>query len=112
GYEVDAAAGGDEGLARLNEQRYHLVLRDLKMEGRSGLSVLEELRRGGDTLPVVMLTGYATVDAAVQALKLGADDYLTKPCDNRMLRTKIRSILASRAPAPGIGSERMVAMGP
>ena len=112
GYDVDAAAGGDEGLARLSSERYQLVLLDLKMEGRSGLSVLEELRRSGHTIPVVMLTGYATVDSAVQALKLGADDYLTKPCDNRMLRSKIRSILASRAPATGIGSDRIVATGP
>ena len=96
GYEVDAASGGDEGLARLQEGRYQLVLLDLKMEGRSGLSVLEELRRSGHTLPVLMLTGYATVDSAVQALKLGADDYLTKPCDNQLLRSKIRSILATR----------------
>src|SRR5690606_32431656 len=112
GYEVDAAPNGDEGLARLQEGRYQLVLLDLKMEGRSGLSVLEELRRSGNTIPVVMLTGFATVDSAVQALKLGADDYLTKPCDNQMLRSKIRSILASRAPIPGVGSDRIVATGP
>lgn len=112
GYEVDAAPGGDEGLARLAAERYHLVLLDLKMEGRSGLSVLEEMRRSGHSVPVVMLTGYATIDSAVQALKLGADDYLTKPCDNDLLRSKIRSILAARAPAPGVGSDRMIAAGP
>jgi two-component system response regulator HydG len=59
-----------------------------------------------------MLTGYATVDSAVQALKLGADDYLTKPCDNELLRSKIRSILATRAPVTGVGSDRIVASGP
>jgi DNA-binding NtrC family response regulator len=112
GYEVDAAASGEEGLSRLQEERYQLILLDLKMEGRSGLSVLEELRRSGHSVPVLMLTGYATVDSAVQALKLGADDYLTKPCDNTMLRSKIRSILASRAPLTGVGSDRIVASGP
>ena len=112
GYDVDAAASGDEGLARLQNGRYQLVLLDLKMEGRSGLSVLEELRRSGSAVPVIMLTGFGTVDSAVQALKLGADDYLTKPCDNEMLRSKIRSTLALRAPAAGIGSDRMVASGP
>jgi DNA-binding NtrC family response regulator len=112
GYDVDAAGSGDEGLARLQAERYELVLLDLKMQGRSGLSVLEELRRLGYTLPVLMLTGYATVDSAVQALKLGADDYLTKPCDNQLLRSKIRSILAARAPIAGTGSDRMVASGP
>lgn len=112
GYEVDAAPGGDAGLARLATQQYQLVLLDLKMEGRSGLSVLEEMRRTGHVVPVVMLTGYATIDSAVQALKLGADDYLTKPCDNDLLRSKIRSILAARPAATGVGSDRMVAVGP
>jgi DNA-binding response OmpR family regulator len=82
GYRVDAVAGGDEGLERLRAEPYNLVLLDLKMEGRDGLSVLEEMRRLGHDLPVLMLTGFATVDSAVQALKLGAEDYITKPCDN------------------------------
>jgi two-component system, NtrC family, response regulator HydG len=111
GYSVDAAIHGDEGLARLKEGRYDLVLLDLKMEGRSGLSVLEELRRSGNGVPVLMLTGYATVDSAVQALKLGADDYITKPCDNDRLRSKIRVVLARREPVLGPGASRIVATG-
>jgi DNA-binding NtrC family response regulator len=112
GYTVDAAPGGDEGLARLRESRYDLVLLDLKMEGRNGLSVLEELRRAGSDVPVLMLTGFATVDSAVQALKLGADDYITKPCDNDLLRSKIRVVLARREPVLGEGASRIVATGP
>lgn len=108
GYEVDSAAGGEEGLKKLGEESYELVLLDLKMEGRSGLSVLEEVRRGGNAIPVLMLTGYATVDTAVQALKLGADDYITKPCDNQALRSKIRVILARRAPVLGTGASAIV----
>jgi two-component system response regulator HydG len=112
GYQVDAAAGAEEGLQRLGDGGYQLVLLDLKMEGRTGLSVLEEMRRVGHTVPVLMLTGYATVDSAVQALKLGADDYLTKPCDNDVLRAKIRAILATRAPVLGLGAARIVAGAP
>ena len=108
GYRVEAAPGGDEGLAKLRADRFDLLLLDLKMEGRTGLSVLEELRRTGQTVPVLMLTGYATIDSAVQALKLGADDYLTKPCDNDVLRSKIRAILATRAPLLGAGAARIV----
>jgi DNA-binding NtrC family response regulator len=108
GYEVDAAPGGDDGLTKLREERYDLLLLDLKMEGRTGLSVLEELRRAGHSIPVLMLTGYATIDSAVQALKLGADDYLTKPCDNDVLRSKIRAILATRAPLLGMGAARII----
>jgi DNA-binding NtrC family response regulator len=109
GYTVDAAPGGDEGLVRLKESRYDLVLLDLKMEGRSGLSVLEEIRRSGNDVPVLMLTGFATVDSAVQALKLGADDYITKPCDNDRLRSKIRVVLARREPVLGAGASGIVA---
>ena len=111
GYEVDAAPGGEDGLERLRSDAFDLVLLDLKMEGRTGLSVLEELRRAGNDVPVVMLTGFATVDSAVQALKLGADDYVTKPCDNSVLRSKIRTILARRQPVLGEGAARIVATG-
>ena len=109
GYQVDAAPGGDAGLVQLREAHYDMVLLDLKMEGRTGLSVLEELRVSGNDVPVLMLTGYATVDSAVQALKLGADDYLTKPCDNEVLRRKIKTVLARREPVLGEGTRRMVA---
>ena len=109
GYAVDAAPGGEEGLVRLRSGHYDMVLLDLKMEGRTGLSVLQELRVSGNDVPVLMLTGYATVDSAVQALKLGADDYLTKPCDNQVLRQKIRTVLARREPVLGEGTRRLVA---
>ena len=112
GYDVDAAPGGDAGLDRLRADRYDMVLLDLKMEGRTGLSVLEELRGSGNDVPVLMLTGFATVDSAVHALKLGADDYLTKPCDNALLRSKIRAILARREPVLGDGAGRLVAATP
>jgi len=108
GYEVDAEPGGDQGLERLRRDRYDMVLLDLKMQGRNGLSVLEELRGAGNDVPVLMLTGYATVDSAVQALKLGADDYITKPCDNAVLRSKIKSVLALREPVLGAGAARLV----
>ncbi|MDP9348424.1 MAG: sigma-54 dependent transcriptional regulator, partial [Gemmatimonadota bacterium] len=112
GYVVDAAPGGDPGLEMLRSDDYDMVLLDLKMEGRTGLSVLEEIRRSGNDIPVLMLTGFATVDSAVQALKLGADDYLTKPCDNDLLRAKIRAIIARREPVLGEGAARIVGNGP
>jgi two-component system, NtrC family, response regulator HydG len=107
GYEVEVAADGTAGLERVREEAFDMVLLDLRMEGRTGLSVLEELRAAGNDIPVLMLTGFATVDSAVAALKLGADDYLTKPCDNQLLRAKIRSILARREPVLGAGGARL-----
>jgi len=112
GYQVTAVPDGDIGLAALTREGFDLVLLDLKMEGRSGLAILEEIRGSGNTIPVLMLTGYATVDSAVQALKLGADDYITKPCDNELLREKIRTALARREPEPGEGTRRIVAVSP
>jgi DNA-binding NtrC family response regulator len=112
GYDVDAAPDGEAGLDRLREADYDMVLLDLRMEGRTGLSVLEELRGAGNDIPVLMLTGFATVDSAVAALKLGADDYLTKPCDNQLLRAKIRSVLARREPVLGAGASRIAGGGP
>jgi DNA-binding NtrC family response regulator len=112
GYEVDAAPGADLGLEKLRAEHFDMVLLDLKMQGRTGLSVLEEVRGSGNDVPVLMLTGFATVDSAVQALKLGADDYLTKPCDNALLRSKIRAILARREPVLGAGAARLVGTGP
>jgi DNA-binding NtrC family response regulator len=112
GYDVEAVPGGAAGLARLREESFDMVLLDLRMEGRTGLSVLEELRGAGNDIPVLMLTGYATVDSAVAALKLGADDYLTKPCDNQLLRAKIRSILARREPVLGPGGSRLAGTSP
>jgi DNA-binding NtrC family response regulator len=108
GYDVDAEPGAEPGLERLKQERYDMVLLDLKMPGRTGLSVLEELRGAGNDVPVLMLTGYATVDSAVHALKLGADDYITKPCDNAVLRTKIKAVLARREPVLGPGVQRIV----
>jgi len=108
GYQVEAAASGNEGLEKLRGDAFDMVLLDLRMEGRTGLSVLEELRQGGNDVPVLMLTGFATVDSAVAALKLGADDYLTKPCDNALLRSKIKAILARREPVLGAGASRIV----
>ena len=108
GYDVEAAASGNEGLEKLRDDQFDMVLLDLRMEGRTGLSVLEELRQGGNDIPVLMLTGFATVDSAVAALKLGADDYLTKPCDNSLLRSKIKAILARREPVLGAGASRIV----
>ena len=98
GYQVDSAADGDAGLARLgNGNGYDLVLLDLKMEGRSGLSVLEEMRRSGVSTPVIMLTGYGNIATAVAAVKAGAVDYLSKPADADDVA---RALLARKDEAP------------
>lgn len=89
GYEVVTASRGDEGLRLFARHAIDLVLLDLKMPGMDGLSVLRELRKRSSQIPIFLLTAYATVPTAVEALKIGATDYVRKPFDLEELQTKI-----------------------
>ncbi len=81
GYEVESAADGQGGIRRLGGRSYDLVLTDLKLPDASGLEVLAASRGAQPEVPVVVLTGYGTVGAAVEAMKLGAYDFLEKPVE-------------------------------
>ena len=81
GYQVDAAADGEEGIRLVGERPYDLVLTDLMLPGASGLEVLAASRARQPRVPVVVLTGFGTVGAAVEAMKLGAWDFLEKPVE-------------------------------
>lgn len=80
GFEVDTAQSGEEAAARLSEKSYDLVLTDLHMEGGDGISVLEEVRRRSPLTISIVLTGFASLESAIAALRKGAYDYLVKPC--------------------------------
>ena len=81
GYTVDTASNGDEGLLRVKEGRYDIVFVDIQMPKMGGLELLGYLRGLRPRMPVVMLTAYGTVPRAVEAMKLGAVDFLEKPFD-------------------------------
>ncbi|MFC1821416.1 FAD-dependent oxidoreductase [Thermodesulfobacteriota bacterium] len=81
GFQVDMAESGAEALDRMADQRYHLMLLDIKMPGMDGVEVLKRSKESRPELPVVMMTAYATVETAVEAMKMGAMDYLMKPFD-------------------------------
>ncbi len=80
GFKVETASSGEEAVARLSEVEYDLVLTDLHMEGGDGLSVLAEIRRRAPLTISIVLTGFASVESAIAALRQGAYDYLVKPC--------------------------------
>ncbi len=80
GFAVAEAGRGDEALERLRAEPFDVVLLDLKMPGIEGLGVLREARRAGCGAEVIVLTGHGTIDSVVEAMKLGAFDYATKPC--------------------------------
>lgn len=79
GYTVDAASSGEEALACAAKHGYDLVITDLKMRPMDGLQLLGKLLEAEPDLPVIVMTAYGTIETAVQALKLGAEDYLLKP---------------------------------
>ena len=97
GYEVVQAADGDEAARLLDARAFHLLLTDLKMPGMDGMSLVRKARAEQPEMEVIVLTAFATVETAVQAMKLGAVDYLTKPLRNPdELRLVVRRALSRR----------------
>jgi two-component system, NtrC family, response regulator AtoC len=94
GYDVTAAASGVEAIEILQEEGADLVITDLRMPNMDGLELLRWVKQSYPGLPVIMLTAHGTVDSAVEALKRGAQDYLTKPFDQDELRLVILKALA------------------
>jgi DNA-binding NtrC family response regulator len=97
-YEVDVSLSGRAGLDWAIERPYDIVLTDIRMPDIGGMRVLRDVKRIKPSLPVVIITGYATTKSAVQAMKLGAADYIEKPFEPEQL-------LDAVARALGISSE-------
>lgn len=92
-YDVTTAASGEEALSRLKDGPYHLVVTDLVMAGVDGMKVLQEAKNLDPQICVFILTGYGDMTSAIDALRLGADDYLLKPCDADELIMRISRCL-------------------
>ena len=90
GYVVSTAANGEEAFKILAEKDFDLIITDLVMEGIDGIEVLRKAKALDPVLSVLILTGYGNLETAIAALRLGADDYLLKPCeiDELLLRVK------------------------
>src|SRR5215471_15727008 len=96
GYGVDTATDGAEGLARLAERPYDLVLLDFAMPERNGIEVLQDIRERDSELPVIMITAYGTVENAVNAMQAGATNFIQKPWDNEKLLADVRTAVGRR----------------
>jgi ATP-dependent Lon protease len=96
GYEVDTAANGLEALQKAETHEYDLVITDLKMDKMDGIRLLEALRRSGSQTELIMVTGYATVDSAVDALTKGAAYYLVKPFKLDDLRATVSRVIEKK----------------
>jgi len=99
GYEVSTATSGTEGLAAATKGDFHVVVTDLKMPGTSGMEVIARLHSAKPLLPVILMTGHHTADTAIQAIKLGAYDYVVKPPIPDELLTLIKKAVAAGKPA-------------
>lgn len=90
GYQVTAVNGGESAIKALGQGRYDVMVLDLKMPGMDGMATLKEAKKLELFTETLILTGHATIDTALEAMKLGAYDYLTKPCDIDDLVQKIQ----------------------
>ena len=95
GYFCDVCANGKEALEKLEYNAFHLIVSDVKMPNMNGIDFLRTLRDRGSDVPFLLMTAFATVPQAVQAIKRGAEDYITKPFDPEVLIEKIEKILGS-----------------
>jgi len=96
GHAIDTAADGQQAVERLKQQRYDLMLVDLRMPGIDGIALVEALRLWGYGVPILMISGFGTVDSAVRALQTGADDFLLKPVEPDVLSARVSDLLERR----------------
>ena len=103
--EVDAVADGVRALEQLAARPYALVITDLRMPTASGMWLLREVRERQMSCAVVVVTGHGSIKDAVEAMRLGAYDFLTKPLDPQQLVLLVDRILRERAGAPAVAED-------
>jgi two-component system, NtrC family, response regulator HydG len=96
GFQASEAPDGLQAVTTVQERAFDLVLLDLKMPGMDGLEALRRMRRISSAMPIIMMTAYGTIEAAVEAIKSGAQDFVAKPLDMEELTLKIRKVLHLR----------------
>jgi DNA-binding NtrC family response regulator len=88
GYKIDEAGDGEEGFRKFKEKEYDVILCDIKMPKMDGIEFLEKAKESNPDIPIIMISGHGTIETAVEAVKKGAYDYISKPPDlNRLLIT-------------------------
>ncbi len=96
GHNVDSALSGEEALDKIEKKKYEVVITDLKMPGIDGMKLLNIVKEKYEKVDVIMITGYASIDTSVEAMKLGAFDYVPKPFTPEELRNVIERALERR----------------
>ncbi|MGH9749327.1 MAG: HD domain-containing phosphohydrolase [Candidatus Polarisedimenticolia bacterium] len=96
GYDCETAPGGTEGLERVRSRPFELVVSDIDMPGLDGVRLLQEIKRIRPDIEIIMLTGVVDVETAIQSIRLGAHDYLTKPFNLAEVRITVERALEKR----------------
>jgi DNA-binding NtrC family response regulator len=91
GYDADGSADGENGINVFKKKSYDLVIVDLKLPGMDGIEVLRQLKQINHDIVVIIMSGYASLDSAIQAVKDGAYDYLTKPFKLDEIRVAVKN---------------------
>jgi DNA-binding NtrC family response regulator len=99
-FVVETCASGFSAIEIMQKREFDLIITDLKMPGMSGIDVLKSVRTLQPDIPVILITGYASIETAVEAMKNGAMDYISKPFAPDMLLEKVRSALSGRTVSP------------
>ncbi len=94
GYDIDTADDGDTGLEKIEQRKFDVILLDIRMPRMSGIEVLKELRKRKSKSRVIVLTAVDDLSVAIEAVKNGANDYLTKPYDFKGLVNAIQRVMA------------------
>jgi|SRR5210317_1184502 len=95
-YEITTSLDGEDALEKIGQFNYDVVILDVAMPGTDGIAVLREIKILKPLTEVIMLTGQGTVETAIEGMKLGAFDFLMKPCDTEELDSKIKKALARK----------------
>ncbi|MGI5861145.1 MAG: sigma-54-dependent transcriptional regulator [Myxococcales bacterium] len=95
GHAADGAASAEEAASLLAKETYDLVIADLVLPGQDGLGLIRSLRKRPVAPPVVLVTGHASLENAIEALRAGASDYFTKPLDPQVLKDRLQNLFAT-----------------
>lgn len=98
GYRIDSALDGEEGLSRVMENKYDLIILDIMLPKMNGFDVCRQIRQKGISTPILMLTAKSQEIDKVLGLELGADDYVTKPFSSRELLARVKALLRRAKP--------------
>src|ERR1039457_5278078 len=97
GHDVATAASGEEAVARVERQEPEIVLLDLRLPGMDGLATLKAIRTRNPSIEVIMLTGHGSIDSAIESIRVGAFDYVTKPCPLDEIQIRVERAIEQRA---------------